>query len=170
MQFVLGTNAYSGLSETPTATVAAALLKAGVPLVAKVWSELAYEHVRARVAPEAPSRLTSVFACCDVYEAFSFTEETGEAKHVHRGMVPSGVRWQLVDMGSFRVAVPPTPDATGFEEAWNEASLAAERYWLTGIALPDIAFCAEVLVAGPVQLEAPPLRLLDMMRADSLIA
>lgn len=170
MQFVRNTDAYRGLNVDRSPTTAAALHSANVQHVVKVWTELAFEHVRQLVAPGAPSRLDSVYAAPDVYEAFSFTEQTGIAHRVHRGVVADGVPWQLVDMGSFGIVAPETPDAHGFDNAWSLACNRASNYWMTGHATPSTPFFAEVLVGGPLVIDPEPLRLLDVMEAHALLA
>lgn len=137
--------------------------------VDKVWTELAYESVRGAIAPSAPSRLTSVFTCADVFEAFSFTEETGAGKFVYRAEADETARWQLVDMGAFSVAHPRSVDDDGYRTSWDEAIASAERYWLTGSATPNTPFMAEVLVEGAVVLTGDRLRLIDEMRRLALV-
>ena len=170
MYFVRSADAYQGLAVNRSPTTAAALHSANVQNVVKVWSELAFDHVRQLVAPEAPSRLDSVYATPDVYEAFSFTEQTGTAHRVHRGVVADGVPWQLVDMGSFEIVSPQTPDADGFAEAWDLAFDRAQGYWMTGQATPNTPFFAEVLVGGTLVIDPEPLRLLEVMEAHALIS
>ena len=169
-RFVLSSPAYAGLAANPTPATAAALHAAQVPSVIKVWTELAFESVRAAIMPAAPSRLDAVYACADVYEAFSFTEETNTPHHAHRGMIQDGVPWQLVDMSAFASSVPPTSDEAGFEDAWTKSCDNANRYWLTGQATPNTPFFAEILVGGVVTIDADRLRLLDMMEGEGLIA
>lgn len=108
-----------------------------------------------------------MYATADVYEAFSFTELTNAAHHVHRGTVLEGVPWVLVDMGNFETVQPQTVDEAGFEEAWATACEKAASYWLNGP--PDAPFFAEILVGGNVLLDPQPLRLLDVMESDGFI-
>jgi len=169
-RFVLSSNAHAGLVANPTAATAAALHAAQVPSVIKVWTELAFESVRASIVPDAPSRLSSVYATADVYEAFSFTEITNGAHYVHRGVVQDGVPWRLVDMGSFEIVHPPTADEAGFEEAWKVALDKANRYWLKDRIPASTPFFAEILVGGTVNLDPKPLRLLDVLEADGFIS
>jgi hypothetical protein len=80
------------------------------------------------------------------------------------------VPWQLVDMGSFAVEQPATLDEAGFKAAWDAACDRAIRYWMTGQATPTTPFYAEILVGGPILLDGAPLRLLEIMEAEQLLA
>ena len=168
--FVRRTDAFKGLFGRVSPTIAAALHAANVSLVPKVWTELAYESVRAEILPSAPSRLDALYAFADPFEAFSFTEETRTPHQVHRGMVLQGTPWQLVDMGSFSIVQPVTPDEAGYDQAWAVARTAAVSYWLTGQATPNTPFRAEILVGGELQIDQQPLRLLEVMTSESLVA
>lgn len=169
-RWALSTPAYAGLKLDPRPITAAALHAAGVANVIKVWTELAYESIRVAVVPTAPSRLESLYAMADVYEAFAFNEVTNTGHWVHRGVVAEGVPWQLVDMRSFIVAQPRTPDGAGFDEAWRDACVNAHKYWLTGHAPPDAPFFAEILVQGELRLDQERLHLLNVMESHGLVA
>lgn len=57
--------AFGPLSENPNPEHAALLARVGSANIEKVWTELAYEAVRVDVAPDAPSRLDSLYAFAD---------------------------------------------------------------------------------------------------------
>jgi hypothetical protein len=148
MGWVRSQPAYSTLATDPDPKVAAALSTAGTPRVAKVWTELAYEAVRSALAPDAPSRLDSIFACADPIEALSFTEATDSPQHVWEGEVDPGVRWAMVDMSAFSVVEPGSHDRSAYQAAWDRALNQAEAYWAPG----PVIVQAEILVLGHLQL------------------
>lgn len=127
---------------------AAALQAAGVLEVEKVWTELAYESVRAAAARDWPSRLDSLFAFADPVEAFDFGYETLGVKQAWEGTVPDGVAWAQVDMSVFRVERVAAATPAEFADAWQRAERGAHDYWSRS-ADPEVA---EILVAGPIQL------------------
>jgi hypothetical protein len=163
-RYVASLDAYRALSANPAPEIAAALNTAKVDSVLKVWTELAYEAVRIRVRPTAPSRLESLFAFADPIEALSFTEETDAPKHVWRGQVEAGAPWVVVDMSGFSVPQPPAPNAAGFRTVWRQAETQAMNYWQPGA----VVGIAEILVGGPILLSAR-LRLLPLLRELGLL-
>lgn len=166
MRAVQSMSAYNALSQDMTPRAAVTLARASVAYVPKVWTELAYEEVRKQVAPGAPSRLTSVYACPDVFEAFSFTEETGTAQRVWAGDIESGVRWRLVDMSHFSVPPIQGDDEAAYAEAWDQAQQQAQSYWA---AASDQVSVGEILVDGALLLGGEQLRLIPEMRRLGLI-
>ncbi|GIW20264.1 MAG: hypothetical protein KatS3mg065_0560 [Chloroflexota bacterium] len=164
MKWVRLQGAYRALAECPTPRMAAALAAAGVPNVAKVWTELAYEAVRQQIARELPSRLDSLYAFADPFEALSFTEVTSGAHQVWEGEVPEGVTWAAVDMSAFGVVRPETPDPAGYAEAWRRATEQARRYWVPG----DEIQVQEILVAGELRLTRQ-VRLLPLLTELGLL-
>jgi hypothetical protein len=95
-----------------------------VPNVDKVWTELAYESARARIAQALPSRLDSLYAYADPLEALSFTEVTGEPKAVWEGDVLAGAAWALVDVTEFEVVIPTTQDEQGYGRHGSRRTIA----------------------------------------------
>lgn len=160
--------AFQSLEPDGRPEIAAALSRAQVAGVDKVWTELAYEAVRTEVGADRPSRLDSLFCFADVFEAFAFTETTGEARFVVRGVVEENVPWAVVDMAKFAVVAPASGDADGYAEAWEIARAQAYGYWAPDASTSDVE-CAEILVAGPALFEDFPLRLLPTMRGHGLI-
>jgi hypothetical protein len=98
VRWVRGQHAFKALSEDASPKIATALARASVDDVNKVWTELAFEEARTRIAPDMPSRLDVLYAYSDPLEALSFTEVTGEPKAVWEGEVQNGVQWALVDV------------------------------------------------------------------------
>ena len=160
--------AFQSLEPDARPEIAAAVRRAEVPDVDKVWTELAYESVRTEVAPQLPSRLDALFCFADVFEAFSFTEVTDAGRPVFKGTVDDGVPWAVVDMARFAIVNPTSHEVDGYEQAWQTASLQARGYWAPGAIIDDLE-CAEVLVAGSVSIESAPLRLIPTMRSLGLI-
>lgn len=156
--------AFKVLSGDPKPEIAAALAAAEVPVVVKVWTELAYEACRVDKAPDMPSRLDSLYAYADPLEALSFTEITGSAQQVFRGNVQENVPWAVVDMLDFQLIDPTTLDKEGFNAAWLQAFEDAERYWLHD----GTPRAAEILVAGPILL-TQRLELLPLLRELELV-
>jgi len=161
---VKGQRAYQALSVDPRAEIAIALQRANVDHVLKVWTELAYESVRLTVAPDAPSRLESLYAYLDPLEALSFPLEIAEGRQIWRGAVADGVRWSIVDMSAFSSTPPATNDASGFQTSWDEAAVRARDYWQPRNEIRQ----AEVLIAGAIQL-AERLNLLAVLRTLGLV-
>jgi len=154
---------FQRLEASPTAETALAEYTPPAPgqfsLVPKGWTELAYEHVRRQVRPEAPSRLGCLFAMVDPLEALSFTEETGNGQAVFEGSVEAGVRWAVVDMAQYANQQPPTWSVDGLKEPWDRACEAAVRYWSAPGALTP-----EVLVSGAIHLLPQRLLLIPTLR------
>jgi hypothetical protein len=163
-RYVVSLDAFRALSANRDPEIAAALNAAKVDFVLKVWTELAYEAVRIRVRPTAPSRLESLFAFADPIEALSFTEETDTPKHVWRGEVDTGAPWVLVDMRAFSIPQLPVPGAAGFRAVWQQAEAQAMNYWQP----TAVVGIAEILVGGPILLSAR-LRLLPLLRELGLL-
>lgn len=128
-----------------------------VPLVElrKVFTELAYERVRASARPNAVSRLTSLFCFADPFEAFASTEGTGEAKSILVISVPPEVPWTVVDMSAFEVVHPAAPTEDGWAQAWQDATSKAKDYWAPGRP-PQQFRVAEVLLAGQIAVTRRP--------------
>lgn len=158
--------AFTALTASPEPATAAQLHASGVPLVPKIWTELAYESVRVRVARTLPSRLDSLFAFTDPLEAFSLEQITSNDKDVYQGVVQDGVAWCIVDMAHFGIPSFQTFNPEGYQSAWDVACGQAARYWNPTGPIET----AEALVAGPVLLQRSALTLVDLLRHMGIVA
>jgi hypothetical protein len=137
-------------------------------LMHKAIVELAYERVRLSVRPDAPSRLDSVFCCCDLVEAFSFRDiRAGALGQVYAGTTVGKAQWAVVDMAEY--GVPRSlggGDAAYYRLIWQQALDKAHGYWIPGASIAS----AEVLVAGEVQFDGSPLTTLDLLREVGVVS
>jgi len=163
-RWVMSQPAYAILSATPAASTAAQLQAAIHQHVPKIWTELAYEDVRRRLAPGAPSRLESLFAFADPVEAFSLEQVTNVDKAVWEAEVSIAAPWALVDMSHFEIGEYKSFDEAGFQDAWNNAADRASKYWMPGGTIAT----AEILVGGTIELKRQ-LNLVDLFRHIGLI-
>jgi hypothetical protein len=155
----------AAVSDGDLAGAAAHLALQGIPLVEKAWTEVIFESVRHQVLPEAPSRLTSVWAFEDPLQAFSLTERTATAYRVFEAEVLDGVPWRVVDMAAFRVPQFDALSRDSFEAAEQDLRTLAAHYWLMDQPEPE----REVLVGGQMRLVSPALDLLAWMKEVGLL-
>lgn len=147
--------------DDPAEMAAGALqcLAAGKPNVEKTWTELAFEAVRRRVAPGAPSRLTCVFTFADPFEALAFGERTAGAYMVCRATVPEGTTWWMADMDLFEIQYFP-PNEEDVIQAYRNAESAAQNYWHGDQEL----HMAEILVGGSIVLQPNRISLMYLLQ------
>ncbi|MEX0754988.1 MAG: hypothetical protein WD556_07715 [Actinomycetota bacterium] len=127
-------------------------------------TELAYESVRQQQAPEFPSRLNSLFAFLDPFEALDLTRETAKAYMVIRGTVPAGVRFGVVDMMRFNVVELGTSEEE-VVSAYRAAEADAAKYWGE-----DDMYLPEVLADGHVLLGPHQVSLVLLLQDLGLLA
>lgn len=140
-------------------------LDSQAPYVEKTWTELAFEAVRRRVRPEAPSRLSCLFCFADPFEALALTERTAIAYMVCRAVTAENVPWVVVDMEGFEVQ-KLAPDGDSIVEAYRRAESLAESYWSSSGEMQT----AEVLVAGPIVLQPQRISLMILLQDLGLLA
>lgn len=109
------------------------------PAIGKLLAEAVYEQVRQRVQPEAPSRLSCLFATLSAMDAISFAgEHTPSPIFDAPGFPLSGPTsvpastgqgaWIALDMHAFQ-ACSVSGDSAAVEQLVTGLRHAAERYW-----------------------------------------
>jgi hypothetical protein len=129
--------------------------------LAKLWSELVYEQVRAARFPEMVSRLDCVFGFTDIVEAFAFVG-VGSGTRVFRGTTASGIPWSVTDMSKYHSA-QISPGQT-FSSIRPTVEAQAAAYWSADRPISR----AEVLVGGAIDLEVQ-IDLVDLYEAMGLV-
>lgn len=145
-------------------SAAANLQASGVTGVAKSLAELVFEKVRLEVAPDAPSRLSAVWAFLDPLDAFSFTRRTATAHVIFPARVEPEVAWQIVDMNAFLLG-DVDGSGQGFEEFVGRQREQARHYWLID---RDDAF-PEVIVGGVLRLTGAAIELVPWFVEQGLV-
>ena len=160
---------FQRMEANPTAATALAEYSppqpGGYSLVPKGWTELAFEHVRTKLRPEAPSRLACLFGMLDPLEAHAFLEEVGGGRALFVGSVEPEVPWSVVDMSHYSNDDPPAWTIEGLKDAWDRACSRARAYW-TDTATPRTT---EVLIGGAVRLRPDRWFLIDTFRQLGLV-
>ncbi len=158
--------ALAGGSTTLNNQAAALAATTNPEKIAKAWTEVLYEEVRAQVAPTAPSRLNSLWAFLDPLEAFALSDRTATAYVVFEAEVLPGITWFVADMSAFSVPQFSGFAASDFLSAEAAVRADASRYWRDGLTSNE----PEVLVGGGLTLVSNALRLLDWLRGAGLLS
>jgi hypothetical protein len=116
--------------------------------------EWAYESTRLAIAPERPSRLTSLFCFVTLEEAIRFAEKWGKVAVFCGHLADESSQVYCRDLARYyRRPGNIALSSASYRSSWASACRHAQAYWSTA---DDELTVREVLVEGEVVLDPQP--------------